>query len=345
MAMFSELPIPSHFQRDQVGEIWRVPYQQIATNAAAWSQKYQIPPAKDDSFRICLLLVDVQNTFCIPGFGLYVGGKSGTAAIEDNQRLCEFIYRNLAHITTIVPTMDTHTAMQIFHATFWVNDAGEHPEPLTVISWEDVRNGVWKVNPAVADSVADGDCDSLQKDAFHYVEQLTAAGKYPLTIWPYHAMLGGIGHALVPAVEEAVFFHNMARRRQTQFELKGDNPRTENYSVFSPEVLQGYDGTAIAQKNTALLEQLLGYDAIVIAGEAKSHCVAWTVEDLLAEIQSRDPSLAKKVYLLEDCTSPVVVPDVVDFTESANQTFQRFADAGMHLVNSQDKMADWLAKS
>lgn len=345
MAMFSELPIPSHFQRDKVGEIWRVPYQQLAADAEAWSQKYQIPAAKNDSFRICLLLVDVQNTFCIPGFGLYVGGKSGTAAIEDNQRLCAFIYRNLANITTIVPTMDTHTAMQIFHAIFWVNDAGEHPDPLTVISWEDVRNGVWKVNPAVADNVAGGDWDSLQKDALYYVEQLTAAGKYPLTIWPYHAMLGGIAHALVPAVEEAVFFHNMARRSQTQFELKGDNPRTENYSVFSPEVLQGYDGTAIAQKNTALLEQVLDYDAIVIAGEAKSHCVAWTVEDLLAEIQSRDPSLAKKVYLLEDCTSPVVVPDVVDFTESANQTFQRFADAGMHVVNSQDKMADWLAKS
>jgi nicotinamidase-related amidase len=158
-------------------------------------------------------------------------------------------------------------------------------------------------------------------------------------------MLGGVAHALVPAVEEAVFFHNMARRSQTQFELKGDNPRTENYSVFSPEVLQGYDGRAIAQKNTALLEQLLDYDAIVIAGEAKSHCVAWTVEDLLAEIQSRDASLANKVYLLEDCTSPVVVPDVVDFTESANQTFQRFADAGMHLVSSQEKMANWLAKT
>ena len=38
----------------------------------------------------------------------------------------------------------------------------------------------------------------------HYVEKLTADGKYPLIIWPYHAMLGGIGHALVANVEEAV---------------------------------------------------------------------------------------------------------------------------------------------
>jgi len=33
-------------------------------------------------------------------------------------------------------------------------------------------------------------------------------------------MLGGIGHALVSAVEEAVF-HAIARNSQTQFEIKG----------------------------------------------------------------------------------------------------------------------------
>jgi hypothetical protein len=36
----------------------------------------------------------------------------------------EFIYRNLGVITEIAPTMDTHTTLQIFHADFWVNDAG-----------------------------------------------------------------------------------------------------------------------------------------------------------------------------------------------------------------------------
>ena len=33
-------------------------------------------------------------------------------------------------------------------------------------------------------------------------------------------MLGGIGHALVSAVEEAVFFHAVARRSQTLFEAR-----------------------------------------------------------------------------------------------------------------------------
>jgi nicotinamidase-related amidase len=79
----------------------------------------------------------------------------------------------------------------------------------------------------------------------------------------------------------------------------------------------------------------------VVAGQAKSHCVAWSVEDLLTEIKVRDPQLAKKVYLLEDCTSPVVVPDVVDFTDAANAAFERFAAAGMHRVTTEMPLAEW----
>ena len=56
------------------------------------------------------MLIDVQNTFCIPDFELYVGGRSGHGAVEDNIRLCEFIYRNLGNITHITATMDTHLA-------------------------------------------------------------------------------------------------------------------------------------------------------------------------------------------------------------------------------------------
>ncbi|MCZ0904712.1 isochorismatase, partial [Microcoleus sp. HI-ES] len=137
---------------------------------------------------------------------------------------------------------------------------------------------------------------------------------YPLTIWPYHSMLGGIGHALVSAVEEAIFFHTIARNSQALFEIKGGNPLTENYSVLRPEVLDGFDGNPIAEKNAKFIDKLLDFDEIIIAGQAKSHCVAWTIDDLLTEILTRDPNLAKKVYLLEDCTSPVVVPGVVDFT-------------------------------
>lgn len=338
-----QLPIPPHFEVQKVGEVWRVAYQKIAISARAWKEKYQIQPASTDKTRICLLLVDVQNTFCIPDFELFVGGKSGNGAVEDNVKLCEFIYRNLGLITNIIPTMDTHKAMQIFHPMFWINEAGEHPTPAAInITPDDIIKGIWKVNPAVAYSVTNNNEELLTKQVYNYVQELTKNGKYPLTIWPYHSMLGGIGHALVSAIEEAIFFHCLTRNSQTQFEIKGDNPLTENYSVLRPEVLEGFDKNPIAQKNTCLIKQLLEFDAIIIAGQAKSHCVAWTIEDLLNEIQQVDINLAQKIYLLEDCTSPVVIPGLVDYTETADAAFTKFAASGMHLVKSSEPISQWL---
>ena len=340
----SQLPLPPHFDADRVNQVWRIPYQERQREAQDWAEKHAVRPAFEDDFRTCLLLVDVQNTFCIPDYELFVGGRSGNGAVADNTRLCEFIYRNLPHISKIACTMDTHTAMQIFHEVFWINDAGEHPAPLqTLITQAEIEAGKWRVNPAVTENVM-GDqnqYERLRAYSEHYVKTLTADGKYPLAIWPYHAMLGGIGHAVVSAVDEACFFHGIARQTVTHYEIKGRNPLTENYSVLRPEVLNDADGKPIAQKNSKFLEMLLGYDRVIIAGQAKSHCVAWTVSDLLDELQQTDPELAKKVYLVDDLTSPVVVPGIVDYTESADAAFAVAADAGMHIVKSTEPIEEW----
>jgi nicotinamidase-related amidase len=325
--------LPEFYDRSLVGQLWRVPYAQRSIDARTWATQQQISPASQDTKRIAVLAIDVQNTFCLPDFELFVGGRSGQGAVEDTARLCEFIYRNLGQITTIIPTMDTHRAMQIFHPIFWIDAHGDHPTPVaTQITLTDVEKGIWRVNPEIAASL--GPIESLQAHALHYTRQLTQDGKYPLTIWPYHSMLGGVGHALVPAFEEACFVHTIARSKQTQFELKGENPLTENYSVLQPEVLTGGTGAPIATKNDALIQDLLTYDAVYIAGQAKSHCVAWTIDDLLREIQQRDPKLADRIYLLDDCASPVVVPGIVDFSDAAESAYDRFAQAGMHRVSS-----------
>ena len=345
-----QLPLPQHFDANQVAQVWRIPYQERQQEALTWAEQHAIPPASDDDLRTCLLLVDVQNTFCIPGFELFVGGRSGNGAVEDNIRLCQFIYRNLPHITKIACTLDTHTAMQIFHEVFWINDAGEHPLPLqTLITREDIEAKKWRVNPAVVSILnlpshipASHQYAWLKAYGEHYVKTLTTDGKYPLTIWPYHAMLGGIGHAVVSAVDEAGFFHTIARKTQVHYEIKGQNPLTENYSVLRPEVLNDADGQPISEKNSRFLQMLLEYDQVVIAGQAKSHCVAWTVNDLLAEIQQSDVKLAEKIYLVDDLTSPVVVPGVVDYTEPADAAFAKASDAGMHVVQSTNPIGDWM---
>ncbi len=282
----------------------------------------------------------MQNTFCLPDFELFVGGRSGNGAVEDNRRLTEFIYRNLGSITEVTATLDTHQAMQIFHAAFLIDAAGEHPGANTMVSAEDVRAGRWKFNPAAAPSLGI-DPAYGQRHLEHYVETLAEREKFDLTVWPYHAMLGGIGHALVASVEEALFFYTLARQSQPELFIKGRNPLTEHYSAVGPEVLEGPDGGRLAEKNEKFIRKVLDCDAVAIAGQAKSHCVSWTVSDLLDQIRARDASLAGKVYLLEDCTSPVVVPGVVDFTDSADEAYARFAAAGMRLVRSTDPIRTW----
>ena len=336
----AEFPVPPHFDPDRVGKVWRVDYDHRAREAQDWAERHDLAPATEDGFRICLVLVDVQNTFCIPGFELYVAGRSGTGAVDDNRRLCSFLYRNLSTITQIVPTMDTHRVMQIFHPIWLVDDEGNHPGPYTLVSSEDVESGRWRVNSAVAAS-AQIEEEYAQAQLRHYVSELEAGGKYSLTIWPYHAMLGGIGHALVSAVEEAVFFHSIARYSQPDFQVKGENPLTEHYSMLGPEVTHGPDGELIAGQNDALIERLLEFDAVVVAGQAKSHCVAWTIDDLLEGDDDRERALAPRTYLLEDCTSAVVVPGEVDYSDEADAAFRRFAEAGMHVVRSTEPMESW----
>jgi nicotinamidase-related amidase len=324
------LPVPPHFEPERVGEVWRVPYEERASNAAAWAHAHGIGAASADSSQIALLLVDVQNTFCLPEFELFVPG-----AVDDSRRVCEFVYRNLDAITQVVLTLDTHQATQIFHALWLVDGEGRHPGPYTLVSADDVERGVWRFNPE-AGSTLGIEPEAGQRHLLDYVRALERGGKYALTIWPYHAMLGGIGHALVSAVEEAVFFHTVARQSQPRFEPKGQTPWTEHYSALGPEVTQGPSGEVIQRRNEELVRHLLGFDAVLIAGQAKSHCVAWTIDDLLDE-----PALAEKVFLLEDCSSPVVVPGVVDYTEEASAAFARFAAAGMHVVRSTDPLESW----
>jgi nicotinamidase-related amidase len=334
-----DLPLPPHFDPSRAGEVWRVAYEDRARDAEAWAGAHGLAPAAGDAFRVCLLAVDVQNTFCIPGFELFVAGRSGTGAVDDNRRLCEFLYRNLGTITQVLPSLDTHQAMQVFHAIWLVDERGDHPAPYTLVSADDVAAGRWRMNAAVAEALGI-DAGYAERHLAHYARALAEGGKYDLTIWPYHAMLGGIGHALVSAVEEAVFFHGVARHSRPEFQVKGDNPLTEHYSMLGPEVTEGPDGDRLGGRNAALVEKLRTFDAVIVAGQAKSHCMAWTIEDLL-EDEAAGERLAERTYLLEDCTSPVVVSGVVDYTEEADAAFERYAAAGMHVVRAADPIASW----
>lgn len=328
------LPLPAFFDASAVSRVYRVPYQERAAEAREWARLHGLRPAAQDEERVALLLIDAQNTFCLPEFELFVAGRSGRGALDDAARIATLVYRGLGRVTQVVATLDTHAAAQIFHPVFWLDERGEHPPPHTVIRFEDVEAGRFRVNPSIAPSLGVGPDMDVSAWGRYYARQLADGGKYPLVVWPYHSMLGGIGHALVSAVEEAVFFHSIARQAPTRFEVKGRHPLTENYSALGPEVSEDESGRPLVPSSRDLVEHLLGFDEILVAGEARSHCVAWTIDDLLREIEARDPALARKVVLLDDCASAVVVPGVVDFTDAAEAAYGRFAAAGMRRARS-----------
>ncbi len=337
---FSPLPLPPHYDPQKVGQVWKVDYARRFEEARAWARQHGLPPVAQDRLRVALVLIDVQNTFCLPEFELFVAGPSGRGAVEDNQRLVAFIYRHLHVITHIVATMDTHLPMQIFHPPFWVDEHGRHPAPFTVITAADVEAGRWRFNPALAAALGLS-AEQAHQYVQHYVRTLEAQGKYRHTVWPFHAMLGGIGHALVPAVEEAIFFHSIARYAQPRLILKGQHPLTEHYSALKPEVNQDLHGRPLVPPNTELLELVRTHDAVIITGQAKSHCVAWTVNDLLDALEAHGQAyLAGRIYLLEDTTSPVVVPGA-DFSAAADAAFARFVARGAHRVTTAQPLDAW----
>lgn len=343
----SPLPIPALFDGTRAADYaYRPDAAKVAADAQAFRAQHGLRPAASAETRVHLLLIDVQKDFCFPEGSLYVAGRSGTGAIDDSRRIAEMIYRNLGAITDITTTLDTHLAYQIFFPSFWLDKADAPLAPYRVVTSDQIQSGEVRPNPAMAKWLCGGNYTWLCKQALHYTKELEKAGKYQLYLWPPHCLLGSDGHALAGVVHAARMFHAFTRGAQSWVEVKGGNPLTENYSVLRPEVLSRFDGAALAQRNTQFVSTLLAADAVVIAGQAASHCVKSTIDDLLDEIAAQDISLARKVYLVTDCMSAVTVPDgkggfAADFTPQADQALAKFANAGMNLVRSTDPITNW----
>jgi nicotinamidase-related amidase len=341
----TQLPLPTHYDPANVVNDGRwIDYQALQADALKYRAQHGIKASATDRTKVGVLAIDVQNTFCHPSGELYVAGHSGMGAVEDSQRLVEFGYRNLGLITAWDCTLDTHRAYAVFHPSFLVDEQGDHPAPFTMVTHKEVLDGVWKPSPFMTSALGIN-LMAAQRHLEHYTMTLEQAGRYALTIWPYHGMLGDKGHCLVSGLAEMANFHGFVRGAQPGFEVKGTHPLVENYSILGPEVKELFNGIPVP-RNTTFIDKLLRYDVLVIAGQAKSHCVAWTIDDLLGDILVRDPELARKVYLLEDCTTSIVVKDpaghvIYDYGPDADAAFDKFRNAGMHVVRSTDPIDTW----
>jgi nicotinamidase/pyrazinamidase len=302
------MDFPAFYKPSKVGTLY-------LPNTAAAIEEGQAAKGKkasEDSERVALLLVDAQVDFIHVDGALSVAG-----AVEDTRRTIEWMFQNVGKITRVFASLDSHVPIQMFSPSWWHDKAGHHPEPFTIISHEDVRLGRWIPLYEMQWSM-------------EYTERLEEDSKKQLMIWPYHTLIGTAGHSITPALYEAIAYHSAVRQAPPRFVQKGTIPKTENYSIFEPEVkLSELENGGL---NKALLEELTSYERIYVAGQAKSHCVLESVNSMMRYFEGK-PEIIGKIHLLTDGMSSVYSPDV-DFEAIANKVLQEFANNGLHLTTT-----------
>jgi len=255
-------------------------------------------------------MIDPQNDFCDKTGALFVGG-----ADADMTRLSGFINKNRSRLSEVHCTLDSHQVMHIAHPYFWRNSKGENPKPFTLITSDDVKNGVW--SPFRPD---------LQTVAQNYVDTLAKNGRYVLCIWPPHCLIGTWGHSVVPSVADALVAWAVEKRKTVNFVAKGSNPLTEHYSGVQADVPDDNDPST--KLNTNLIDALVEADEILITGEALSHCVANTITDIATQFGDDN---VKKFVLLSDTTS-----NVTGFDKLGQDFVMNMVKKGMRVSKTTD---------
>jgi nicotinamidase-related amidase len=231
--------------------------------------------------KIALLIIDAQFDFCSPEGTLYVPG-----AQEDMQRITALIEQKIDHIDQIIVTLDTHQVLDIAHPGFWENTKGESPPPFTPISATEVEQGVWHAR--------------FDKEySIKYLRQLETQGEFQHFIWPEHCLIGTRGAALDDTLADALQKWSHQNQKNYKAIVKGENPLAEHFGVFRAQI--PVPGEPKTELNQALLDDLEQYDELWVAGEARSHCVAASLKQILRYA----PKLAPKVVILTDCMSDV----------------------------------------
>jgi nicotinamidase-related amidase len=268
-----------------------------------------------------MLIIDPQNDFCDiqeSDQPIFNGIKKSPAlpvpgADADMKRLGAFINRVGDKIYDIHVTLDSHNPLDIAHPIWWRDASGKNPAPFTQISEDDVARRVWFASNPLA-----------QDYSVNYISELNRNARYQLMIWPEHCLIGHWGHGVHEAVLSSL--DNWSRRHLEiiDYVTKGSNPFTEHYSAVRAEVPMSNDASTML--NSTLIETLAEADEIIIAGEALSHCVANTVNDIVNEFGEEN---IKKMVLFTDCTS-----SVSGFEKAGEDFINKMVARGMRVATS-----------
>jgi len=244
--------------------------------------------------RTALVIIDPQNDFVLTdqdGAALPVPG-----AKADMDRLSDFIRKNITKFNEIQVTLDSHHQFQIFHPMYWTDGKGKQPKPFDRITADDIEKGVWTTK-----------VPSHRQRALEYVKALETGGRYVLIIWPYHCLIGSWGGQIYEPLFKTLLDWETTNIGMFGKVTKGSNLFTEHYSAVKAEVPDPQDPTT--QLNQDFIDILANpdIDQVLVAGEALDFCLYNSALDVANAL---GVDQAKKIKVLEDCTSPIY-PDAV----------------------------------
>ena len=286
-----------------------------------------VKAANTDAQRNLLIGIDFQNDFVIPDKsqvapGAPYGSLSVPGSKDDIERFTRFIYDNFEKITRVMLSVDTHYPQQIFHRMMWRDQDGKPVSPFTLITPDDIQQGKYRFvggNPKKAK-----DC----------IDALAAAGKGGVFIWPDHCIIGTAGWNLEAQLMQMVTFHSAARNVDPIIVFKGTDRYSEMYGILEPEynpngivTKQIIDAIASFDPQSGDLKDMK-WDKIIIGGEAGSHCLLESTRQILQRFKGH-PEIIQRVYILEDCTSPVT-----GFEQQMKDAFDEFKRQGANIVKS-----------
>ena len=259
-----------------------------------------------------LLIIDPQNDFCdIAGAALPV-----TGANQDMLRLAAFIHRHQNRLDAITATLDSHASVAVERTTFWMDASGAAVAPFTFITEADVASGTYRPRRPEHTS-----------KVLAMLQQLALRGRAGLVVWPVHCVTGTGGHNIHSAVADQLQAWEMAQQKPVRKVLKGEYPLTEHFGVFEADAPDAAVPSTLF--NTALAQEVSqGVDLLLIAGEASSHCVAASFDQLTRYLDQRSGP-RPRIVLLSDCMSPVP-----GFEGLAEEFFQRAKAWGAEALRS-----------
>lgn len=292
-----------------------------------YKQKYlklknQSGGAIENEKKKILLIIDPQNDF-------HEGGTLAVPnAVEDAKKIAKLIESR--KFDEIHVSLDTHTDKHIGHSGFY--------KP----SYEPFKE--FKTN---TDNLVPSDEELPEDYLRKYNDKHMEKRNLNFNLWPLHCIEKTDGHKIHPIINDAltvkeniVKYHIKGQNELTEMysifsatvdpsELKFDNENNlKSYFRYDGEYKDNpYNGTGYKREegvytyeeackmvnlatdmNNGLIKNLLGENNdVYVCGQARSHCVADSIIDLLS-YKEKNNSLSE-IYLIEDCSSPVAGED------------------------------------